>query len=147
MKIVPFIPEHAADIIHNKKLSLGTLYPKHEWKDHMQKAAHFDGWTGLDNGHIVGCAGIIPLWEGVGEAWFIGADRIQKHTLSAVRFVKQVFKDKQDNGDYIRLHANVRADWPEAIKFAKLVGFHKEGYMKKFGPDGLDYLVMGRIKT
>ena len=115
MRIIKFIPEHAEDIIQNTKLSLGTLYPKHDWKDHMQKAAHFDGWTGLDNGHIVGCAGIIPLWEGVGEAWFIGADRIQKHTLSAVRFVKQVFKDKQDNGDYIRLHANVRVDWPKQL--------------------------------
>ena len=59
------------------------------------------------------------LWDGVGETWFIGADRIQKHTLSAVRFVRKIFKDKQDNGDYTRLHANVRADWPEAIKFAK----------------------------
>jgi len=146
MRIIKFIPEHAEDIIQNTKLSLGTLYPKHDWKDHINKVAGYDAWTGLDSGHIIGCAGIFPMWEGVGEAWFIGADRIKAHSLSTIKFIKKVFKDKQDEGEYVRLQANVRADWPKAIKFAELVGFKKEGYMKKFGPDGLDYLIMGRIR-
>ena len=44
------------------------------------------------------------------------------------------------------MHANVKADWMEAIRFAEFLGFEKEGLMKKFGPEGSDYLVMGRIK-
>jgi hypothetical protein len=34
----------------------------------------------------------------------------------------------------------------QAIRFAEFLGFEKEGLMKKFGPEGSDYIVMGRIK-
>jgi len=34
---------------------------------------------------------------------------------------------------------------PEAIRFARWMGFEDEGIMYKFGPDGSDYYRMARV--
>jgi len=108
----------------------------------MERAAQHDAWTGIVNGHIIAAAGFIPMWDGVAECWFIGSDRIQTRIKSVLKTTKQIINEVS----YKRLHSNVRADWMKAIRFAEVLGFEKEGLMKKFGPEGSDYLVMGKVK-
>jgi hypothetical protein len=37
-------------------------------------------------------------------------------------------------------------DWEHHMERAEFLGFKKEGIMKKFGPEGADYIVMGKVK-
>ena len=142
MRIIKFIPEHAKESVVENKLSFGTQSPDHDWEHHMERAALHDAWTGIENGHIIAAAGFIPMWDGVAECWFIGSDRIQTRIKSVVKTTKDIMS----KAPYARMHANVKADWMQAIRFAEFLGFKKEGLMKKFGPEGADYIVMGRIK-
>ena len=142
MRLIKFIPEHAKELVYEDKLSIGTMRPEHDWEHHMEREALHDAWTGIENGHIIAAAGFIPMWNGVAECWFIGSDRIQRKLKTVVKTTLSIMEKMP----YSRMHANVRANWKEAIPFAEFLGFEKEGVMKKFGPEGSDYLVMGRIK-
>ena len=142
MRLIKFIPDHASVLVFDDKLSVGTMKPEHDWEQHMERAAQHDAFTGVENGHIIGAAGFIPMWDGVAECWFIGSDRIQTRLKTVIKTTKDIIGKMP----YTRMHANVKADWAEAIRFAQFLGFKKEGLMKKFGPEGADYFVMGRIK-
>ena len=45
----------------------------------------------------------------------------------------------------MRIQAAVRADWPEAQRFAEFLGLENEGLMRKYGPDGSDYFRFAKV--
>ncbi|WP_341713785.1 hypothetical protein [Erythrobacter sp.] len=96
-------------------------------------------FTGIDNGHLVGAAGIFPLWEGVGEAWLLGADRMKRHPLSAGRMVRRRLHEIANAHGMWRVQAAMRSDWPELARWAKFLGMKHEGTMRRYGVDGQDY--------
>ncbi|BAQ86544.1 putative acetyltransferase [uncultured Mediterranean phage uvMED] len=142
MRLIKFIPEHAKELVLEGKLSVGTMTPEHNWEHYIQRAADHDSWTIVEHGHIICSGGFIDMWEGVAEVWFIGSDKIQ----TKVKFVVETTKDIMNKSPYTRIHASVKADWKKAVRFASFLGFKKEGLMKKFGPEGADYLIMGKVK-
>jgi len=70
VRLVPF------EVAHGEALLAADLNddrnrPAPEFGNFMPTLVHEGmAFTGIDNGHLVGAAGIFPLWEGVGEAWF-----------------------------------------------------------------------------
>lgn len=44
-----------------------------------------------------------------------------------------------------RLQCFVRADFLAGIKWVESFGFKAEGYLREYGPTGIDYFVFGRI--
>ena len=47
--------------------------------------------------------------------------------------------------ELVRIQAAVRADWPEAQRFAEFLGLENEGLMRKYGPDGSDYFRFAKV--
>lgn len=92
------------------------------------------------------CSGIVELWPGVGEGWFVATDDLTNHPVTIARATKEVLYDQIDEGGYWRLQANIRTTWFTAVRFSEFLGFEKEGVMKKFGPDGANYLRVAIVK-
>tara|TARA_R100001377_G_scaffold10829_2_gene5432 strand:+ start:1318 stop:1758 length:441 start_codon:yes stop_codon:yes gene_type:complete len=145
MIIIEYKPEHARDILAG---DMNKGAPKHigQFRDFAESINRpGTSFTAIDNGYLIACAGIIPLWSGVGEAWFLGSERLHEYTKPIIRAVKKDFKRMIEEHNLIRVQAAVRKDWDEAQRFAKFLGFKDEGLMEKFGPDGSDYYRVARI--
>ena len=46
-------------------------------------------FTGVTENLVVAAGGIYPIWDGVGEAWFIGSHNLKDNPLGAVRALMQ----------------------------------------------------------
>lgn len=102
--------------------------------------------TILQNDDPVMCSGIIDLWKGCGEGWFIAAKELLDYPVTLSRATKEVLHEEIVKTNYRRVQVNVRADWKVAIRFSQFLGFKEEGLMEKFGPEGADYLRMSIIR-
>ena len=103
-------------------------------------------WTVWDGGRRVWAAGVILHWKGVGEVWMCLSDWIYEHPLRFCRIAKQqLAKVIEENGLW-RVQAPICADMPENLAFAQAMGFSPENTMRKYGPDGKDYIMYAMIK-
>ena len=94
----------------------------------------------LDGGEIHAVAGIVPLWEGVGEAWAIPTKHIGRRKIVIGRHFKNTFHMVANDLKMRRVQAAVKVGYKEAHNLARFVGMTEEGLMKKYGPDGADYM-------
>tara|TARA_B100001013_G_C24517918_1_gene405740 strand:- start:311 stop:742 length:432 start_codon:yes stop_codon:yes gene_type:complete len=101
---------------------------------------HAGGVTLLIDDRPVVCTGLIELWENCAEAWVIASSNISRTPVSISRAMKRGLNKRILEDGYDRVQANVRADWPTAIRFAEFVGMKREGMMRRFGPEGADYV-------
>ncbi len=139
MRVVPF------EIAHGEALLEGTLNddrnrPALEFGNFMPKLLHEDmAFTGIDNGYLVAAAGIFPLWNGVGEAWFLGASRVGEYQFRIGKLVRQGMQEIAQKQGLWRVQAAMRSDWPELARWAKFLGMEHEGTMRQDGANKLDY--------
>lgn len=104
------------------------------------------GWTCEDNGRIVGMGGIVVFWKGVGEAWIIVCDDndasqgAQVYWTLAGQLGRIVAEER-----LWRVEAQVRTDFPDAIRLVKLLGFEQEGLRRHFAPDGQDMILFAKV--
>ena len=145
MIIIDYEPDHARDILAGE-MNKGA--PKHigQFRDFAENLNRpGTSFTAIDNGYLIACAGIIPLWSGVGEAWFLASERVHEYTRPIIKAVKKDFNRIIEEQKFVRVQAAVRVDWKQAQRFSRFLGFEEEGLMKKFGPDGSDYYRVSRV--
>ena len=108
----------------------------------MQKGTAF---TGFSEGEIIGGAGIIPIWPGVGHAWVTMGANYKKHRIWVHKNVMS-FMDKIIEGmELNRVQANVVCDFYPGGQWLERMGFNLEGKMQKYGPEGEDHYLYARI--
>lgn len=105
-------------------------------------------FTGLDDdGTVVGCAGVMPLWPGVGQAWALLSVHAP-HSFKAVhRAVLAGLSNAFDGGGFHRVQISVASDFPEGMRWAQHLGFRLEGLMRGYGPDGSDHFLFAKVKS
>jgi hypothetical protein len=91
-------------------------------------------------GKICAAAGIVPMWEGCGEAWAIPTKHIENCKIAIGRHFKNTFHMVAQDLKMRRVQAAVKVGHREAHSLARFVGMTEEGLMKKYGPDGSDYV-------
>ena len=96
------------------------------------------------NGRVVGCGGICTLWQGVGEAWAIYAKGIGREHIDP-QVAKDLLYDMIDEGNFIRVQATPRADWPKGVKYVEYLGFQREGLMRSYH-DKIDCIMFSIIR-
>jgi RimJ/RimL family protein N-acetyltransferase len=141
MKIIPFEPEHLKDIkVQGGQLDW-QLYNYETYGAELKKAGM--AYTAVDNeGRIIGCAGIIKIWTGRGEAWALFGGGWQRHYIGITKAVLRGLR----LSNLRRIEANVRADFDKAQAWITYLGFNEEGYMRKYGADGADFIRYARIR-
>ena len=145
MHLVPCVREHLVDLAEDDEGNPGRQLVG-DWKSMVDRSIAPElSWSGIHNGHLVGCGGIIPIWDGVAECWLVGGWRLGTHRLSAVRALTATLARQVKEQQLRRLQAVVRADWDEAVRFVEFLRFQREGLLRGYGPDGSDHYVYARI--
>jgi hypothetical protein len=104
--------------------------------------------TGLYNGKVFVVGGVMKLWEGVGEAWVIFTKDVMEFKYEGFMTIKRELKRMIKEGNYRRVQATIRADFPKAIEMIEFMGFTNEtpnGLVYYF-PDGCDAYIYARLK-
>jgi|DEB0MinimDraft_12_1074336.scaffolds.fasta_scaffold67483_2 RimJ/RimL family protein N-acetyltransferase len=141
MDVVPFEPEHMETLIlQPAQQRFFTYFNKEYAKDLKVSGPCF---TGIKNGRVLGCAGLVKQWENRAIAWSllsgdIGNDFISIHK-AVMRFLKL--------SEYNRIEAFVDANFEQGHRWIEMLGFKREGYMEQFNPDGGDAMLYARLKN
>ena len=89
--------------------------------------------------------GIFILWQGVAEGWVLANRNIYDVKFLAAKEIKKRTDLLCKKNKINRLQTSVKADFKTGVRFARWLGLETEGLMKKYGPDGSDYLRMAKI--
>jgi len=138
MQIVPFEPLHirllSREIINNDHL-IFAKDPDAVF-DMAQKYADSGlSFTGLDGGRVLGFAGIVEFWKGVGEAWcMLAVDALPKR-LAVIRAIYKGLQHIQEDLRLHRVQATVNANNVKSRDLLSWLGFEEEGPLEMYGPN------------
>jgi hypothetical protein len=102
-------------------------------------------FSGVCFGDIVCCFGIIPLWQGVYEAWLLPCKDLTKNKLRFHKSSLKFFEYVAEKLNIHRLQINVNSQNCLAYKWAKKCYFTEEGLLREYGPDKSDFYIMSRL--
>jgi len=136
--IVPFKKEH---------LSIINLVFEMTEAGKQSLASYDDviGYTGMEDGAVLATGGVHRMWNGVGEAWLLVGKEGYSKPKTVARYTDYIFQHIQEEHDLFRIQASVSALDETANRYAQWLGFEKEGIMRKYGPDGSDYIRYARV--
>lgn len=147
MNTINYKPEHLHELMAGR-LNSGAPENIGYMKEYAEELQHPDwSYSVIHNGHLVLCCGIVPMWAGVGEVWFIASNLIHTHKIPFIRFARQKMMEVVEANSLIRVQGVVKVGWDTALRFSKFMGFETEGIMKKYGPEGADYYRISWIKN
>lgn len=97
-----------------------------------------------DEGEVLIIFGMSFQWQDRALAWSFISEKAGKHFLAIHREVVRQIEDFQK---YCRrLEMTVDVDFRQAHRWAKLLGFSVEGYLRAYRPDGGDVIMYSRIR-
>jgi hypothetical protein len=139
-EVVPFKAEHLAAIkLQNLQAHLSDWVTLEQGRG----LEEYPSYTALVDGTPIGAAGILYMWQGRAQAWAFLSDTGPANFLKGHRAVKKFL-----DGCYVqRLEMTVDCEFPEAHRWAKMLGFHMETErMKNYNPDGRDSAMYVRLR-
>lgn len=126
MNIIAFKPEHAA-LIQLQTMQFGVSI---DVADQITGPA----WTGEVDGQPIICAGFMPIWEGRAFAWALLAQSAGRHMAAVHRAARERIRAAR----FRRLEAYVDPRYPQAARWVSMLGFQREGLLRRFTPAGED---------
>ena len=141
MIVVPFKAEHLELIeLQGAQAYLSGWVSRRQGRA-LEKKPSFSALVGETP---IAVAGIIPQWPGRAVAWAFLSDTGPKYFLGVHRAVQGFL----DGCDTPRIEMTVGCEFPEAHRWARMLGFTMEaGYMKGYAPDGSDCALYARVLT
>jgi len=103
-------------------------------------------FTAVNNGKIICSGGIYPIWDGVGDAWFVGSNSIYDYPITVTKLVKKILNELMDLNGFHRVQAYVRHDWEDAQRWIKVLGMQNEGTVRKYSTDGRNHILFAKVK-
>jgi len=131
MTLIPFDPVHLYGFTPHDRQAGADL-----------SGAWFDGFgvTLIDGDNVVAAGGFLPIWSGRVLAWaLIGKGASMIAVTRAAREILSRFSELP------RIEATIDLTFPEAIRWIELLGFQREGTMRKCGPNGEDFAMYARV--
>jgi hypothetical protein len=93
-----------------------------------------------DKGKILAVGGVAPLWDGVGEAWLIPTKHMAGNQIALSRQFKRTIQRAFTDLKMRRVQAAVKVGFDKAHRLVRFLDMEEEGLMKKYGPEGADYV-------
>ena len=141
MIVMPFKPEHLETLVLQPAQEMARV--DIAGKGYGEALAKSDSFTALIDGRVAACAGVIPMWEGRGEAWAMIAGDVGPMGMLRIHHAVKRYLDL--NG-LRRIEAACDAGFAQAHRWLLLLGFHYEGPLAKYTPDGRDCVRYARIR-
>jgi RimJ/RimL family protein N-acetyltransferase len=139
MKIVPFHPDHVAE------LKMQPAQDRIRWiltPEYIAKLGSAGpALTAIHDSTILGCAGIGFMRRDCGVLWGMVSASAGAHFVAIHRAVTRFIQANP----LVRLEATAESTFAPACRWLELLGFENEGLMRKYGPDGADYVRYARI--
>ncbi len=146
--IIPYQPAHLLKM-DLRLYERGFAELVESFERYAQELA-IDGlsYSGMLDDVPVACAGICPIYNGVGEAWFIFSPRFEigrpsrpwaSVSMAAKRGLKRAFEI-----GFHRVQTAIPVDFLEGQRLVRHLGFMSEGPMKAYGPNGEDFMRFAR---
>lgn len=109
----------------------------------MQLAAAGDCYTITTENRVIACLGTTDFWPGRRYLWAFLANETKYHMLSITRAAKKWLANNDG-----RLETAVLCHFPEAIRWAEMLGFEREGLMKGYmpAPEHFDCYLYSRVR-
>jgi|TARA_Y100000296_G_scaffold75841_1_gene95931 RimJ/RimL family protein N-acetyltransferase len=146
MKIVPFETWHFDHIkLSGPEQKMINNYGK-TWPN-LLDALKYNGATfsWFDRPDVVGICGVMPYWNGVGEAYMFLSEKFKKNKIRCIKDIKYYLNMIANEFKFHRVDCHVIKEFENAVKFAKYLGFEEEAVLKKFGPNKEDYVKLVRF--
>ena len=102
-------------------------------------------FTGLADGEIIACGGILPLWKGVGEAWVVSSELVSLYPITFAKVIWRKMKAIIEELELERVQTTVDAEHKVSQRWLERMNFKNEGVMRKF-LGGRDYYRFAWIK-
>ena len=101
----------------------------------------------LTNGSPIACAGILPLWKGVGEGWVVTSDLVEKYPVSFAKTVWRGMVHTIKTLKLERVQTIVDVEHTVSQEWVEWMGFEQEGIMRKYlgGRDFFRYALVRKI--
>jgi hypothetical protein len=80
------------------------------------------------------------------QAWACISDDVKKAPIEFARKASRLVYAYEKNFGLERLEISVRADYHIGQRFARMLGFEREGILRRYGRDGADYHLYSRVK-
>jgi len=119
-------------------------------KDYPELPIPAHTYTCIFEGEIVAVGGIKMYFEGVGESWIVMTKQSKKHDiygLIACRAIEKKLNELMVELNIRRCEANVRKDFPVAIRFVEALGFKFVGERKQWFPGGISAMLYSITKA
>lgn len=139
MNVVPFKAEHLTQLAFQDAQAYLS-----DWVSPEQGVAleAHPGYSAMVADTPIASAGVITQWQGRGMAWAFLADMGPRQFVGVHRAVKKFL-----DGCYLqRIEMTVDCDFPEAHRWAEMLGFEMEApRMRAYSPDGRDCSLYARV--
>lgn len=100
-------------------------------------------WTLWHEDKIIMCGGVIcGGWPGIADVWLIPSPLINQWPLGAVKVTKAYLDGAIKD---LRLHRVQATIEEKDVKWIEVLGFEREGKLRKFGPNKEDKYIYARI--
>lgn len=132
MRIVPLKKWHLDNLDMQESQLYIAKWLTPEMKACLENSLSF---AGMDGERVLGCAGIIEMWEGRGAVWSMLSGSIGRQFVAVHRAVSGFL----DASHYRRLEATVDVGFEEGVRWIEMLGFRLETpCMKGYLPNGGD---------
>lgn len=98
-----------------------------------------------DKDEPIAIIGLSILWPGVADVWAVTSEEVKKEPISFHKRVKHALDFYMEELKIRKYQVYVKAEFSVGIRWMGSFGFKVEGLLEKFGPEGKDYFVMGRV--
>ncbi len=135
IEVVPFKSSH---------LEKMTARSVHDGETHVPQEGTLTFTITVDN-QPVAILGLFIVQPGIASLWGIVSDSIQRVPIGFTKTVMDLIAGWGDSFKLRRAQVMLRYTYPRYGDWYKLMGFEKEGLLRKFGENGDDYWLYGRV--
>ncbi len=90
---------------------------------------------------IIASLGVIPQWRGYSRAWALVSGDAGRCMVSLTRRISTWLRFHNEG----RIDTAVRTDFVAGIRWAEMLGFQREGIMRKYDPDRKDFYLYSQV--
>ncbi len=147
MERIDFQPEHGMELVKDGVAQeISHLYMSRESWEQIDKWGR--GFTGVHDGEVRVCSGIIPLWPGRWALWCAVSDKVGPSQMLWIhRRALEWLEGLQVSGpqEFRRIEATAMSDNLQARKWLEMLGFWSEGCLLCYDSAGNDHIQYARI--
>lgn len=141
MRTIPYKAEHLKNLqLQDAQVEASKLISY----EHQKALENEHAYTFVDDGEILLCAGVMPLWPQRAVIWSYFSRNAGRKMLAIIRVTVSIL----DEMPFDRIESAVEENFSQGHRFNKLIGFKLETPepMQKYFPTGSAAFLYSRVK-